>query len=181
MCIGTKRLLFTCWISLPQALFSSPALQREATVFGLRLQTGATWRKRALDSQLVRICDKFTFWSPNILPSSMYSIFIGSLLLQWGTGDSGKSTEICRHSFLNCKIQFLDFVKVLLYQIKWYVWKIMTHYSTHSGIPVVDSQRIIWESKTRMSCWVLLKRSGPQWCWVFSIVTLILIDISLLH
>lgn len=43
------------------ALFSSPALQREAAVFGLWLQTGATWGKRALDSQLVRICDKFTF------------------------------------------------------------------------------------------------------------------------
>ena len=27
----------------------------------------------------MRICDQFTFWSPSILPSSMYSIFIGSL------------------------------------------------------------------------------------------------------
>lgn len=33
----------------------------------------------------------------------------------------------------------------------------MTHSSAHSGIPIVDSLTIIRESKTRLSCWVLLK------------------------
>lgn len=81
MCVGTKRLLFTCWMCFPgrwltfltTTLFSIHALQRQTKVFGLWLQTGATWGKCALDPQLMKICDKLSFWPPNILPSSMHA------------------------------------------------------------------------------------------------------------
>ena len=52
-------------------------------VFGYKLEPPREKKKkRALGSQLLRICDILAFQSPHILPKSMFNMFMGFLLLQ---------------------------------------------------------------------------------------------------